>query len=531
MRVSSNNLVLGLLAAVTIGGCATLPPGSDYPKQASVAFAYPEKTRIGRQMADGARDHQDRSAFRIISVGADGFAARMQMIDAAERTLDLQYFIFSGDETGRLLTHGLIRAADRGVHVRVLVDDGQTRPGDEQIITLAAHAQVEIRIFNPFAYRGHNNLLRGIEFTFSHGRLDYRMHNKVIVADNSVALIGGRNIGNQYFQVDPDAQYADDDVFVGGPTVQKLSTTFDEFWNSALAIPVEALAGGKPTEAALAKQRQRLPDQWEQAQTAAVPFVLRAESGDPFAGVIQGRLPVAWSTAQVVYDSPNKKQVKEGSWVGRLMYDPVAKVGSAAQTELLMITPYFVPTTKAMQLLHSLRARNVRVRILTNSLETSKEMIAFSGYTKYRKQLVEDGIELHEIRALLGNTRGSGQTVAISRAGNYGLHAKLFVFDRQKVFIGSMNFDQHSVELNTEVGLIIDSAELAQQTVVRFDAMTQPANSYQVALAQEGTGKPRLVWRSQEDGKPVEYTREPAYSDWQRVEVDFLSLLPLNSEL
>ena len=190
-------------------------------------MAHPEETRLGRQFENAAREHNGNSGFRIIPVGADGFLIRMQMINAAERTLDLQYFIFRGDETGRLLTDAVLRAADRGVRVRVLIDDGETVAGDDQITALEAHPSVEIRIFNPFAYRGHSPLLRATEYMFNSSRLDYRMHNKLLVVDNAIALIGGRNIGDQFFQIDPESQVADDDVFAAGPIAQQLSTTFD----------------------------------------------------------------------------------------------------------------------------------------------------------------------------------------------------------------------------------------------------------------------------------------------------------------
>ena len=212
-------------------------PAPTFQKTRHSALAHPEETRLGRQFENAAHEHDGNSGFRIIPVGADGFLVRMQMINAAERTLDLQYFIFRGDETGRLLTDAVLHAADRGVRVRVLIDDGETVAGDEQISALEAHPSVEIRIFNPFAYRGHSTLFRAIEFMFNASRLDYRMHNKLLVVDNAVALIGGRNIGDQYFQIDPESQFADDDVFAAGPIAQQLSATFDEFWNNALSIP------------------------------------------------------------------------------------------------------------------------------------------------------------------------------------------------------------------------------------------------------------------------------------------------------
>ncbi len=262
-------LLLVVLSVAVLGGCASLPPGSDFPRIASAALAHPEETRLGRQFDNAGREHDGSSGFRIIPVGADGFLIRMQMINAAQRTLDLQYFIFRGDETGRLLTAAVLHAADRGVRVRVLVDDGETEVGDEQISALRAHSAVEIRIFNPFAYRGHSKLHRAVEFMFNASRLDYRMHNKLLVVDNALALMGGRNIGDQYFQIDPESQVADDDIFIAGPIAQQLSATFDEYWNSYLSIPAGALAGGKSPHTALNEQREVLHEQSRQSSGPA----------------------------------------------------------------------------------------------------------------------------------------------------------------------------------------------------------------------------------------------------------------------
>jgi cardiolipin synthase C len=533
---NSGRFALVILIATVLGGCAGLPPGADFPKVASAALAHPEETRLGGQFASAAREHGGTSGFRIITVGIDGFLTRVQMIDAAERTLDLQYFIFRGDETGRLLTEAVLRAADRGVRVRVLIDDGDTLAGDEQIIALDAHPAIEIRIFNPFAYRGHGRLRRNGEFLFNVSRLDYRMHNKLLVVDNAVALVGGRNVGNQYFQMDPESQFADDDVFAAGPIAAQLSATFDEYWNSRLAIPAEALGRQKRTAAALAVHREQASERpgqrVEPLKGSGVDYVKRIATGEPYAGMISGQLPLVWAHAQVVSDSPDKKHVENGALAGRLMTRPVGDAASAVQSELLMVTPFYVPADEEVQLLKDLRQRNVRVRILTNSLESAPELVAQSGYMHYRVPLLEDGVELYEIRSLLGNARGSGQTAMLSRYGNYALHAKLFVFDRQKLFIGSMNFDQRSKRLNTEVGLIIDSPELARQTAVRFEAMAQPENSYVLELSPGSAGsRPHLVWHTQEDGKAVEYVREPARSRWQRLKVRLLSLLPLAGEL
>ncbi|MES2103804.1 MAG: phospholipase D family protein [Pseudomonadota bacterium] len=523
---------IAVLAFALLGGCASLPPGSDFPKQTSAALAHPEQTKLGRQFSDAAGKHGGNSGFRIIPVGADGFLMRMQMINAAERTLDLQYFIFRGDETGRLLTEAVLHAADRGVRVRVLVDDGETVAGDDQISALEAHPSVEIRIFNPFRYRGHSMFVRATEFMFNSARLDYRMHNKLMVVDNAIALIGGRNIGDQYFQMDPESQFADDDVFAAGPISPQLSATFDEYWNSDLAIPATALSVRKTSQSALNEQRTALQDKDPPQKADGTDYAKRVAGGEPFRSLVSGRQPLVWAHAQLVCDSPDKKKVEKGVTVGRLMHRAVADAASAVQSELLMVTPYLIPGREGMKIFQDLHQRQVRVRILTSSLEASTVLAAQSGYMHYRVPLLESGVELYEIRSLLGNARGSGETTAISRYGNYALHAKLFVFDRQKVFIGSMNFDQRSMHLNTEIGLIIDSPELAQQIAARFEALAQPVNAYVLELRAGDAGQAAsLVWHTKEGGKVVDYDVEPARSSWQRTKVNMLSLLPLDKEL
>ena len=502
--------------AAALTGCAGLPPGAASPRPVSVRLAAAETTALGSRMTRAAVAHDGHSGFRIITPGVDGLLVRAQMIAAAERTLDLQYYIFRGDVTGRLITDGLVRAADRGVRIRVLVDDGDTMSGDEQVLALSAHPGIEVRVFNPFVYRGHANALRALEFMFNARRLDYRMHNKLLVVDNAVALVGGRNIGDQYFQIDPESQLADDDVFAAGPVADQLAATFDEYWNSGLAIPAAALHHARAPRAEVAPTTE---------------FDAQIATGEPYAGMISGRLPLVWAPAHVVCDSPHKKQVASGERAGRLMNPAVLAAAGATRSELLMVTPYFIPAPEELQLLRDLRQRQVRVGILTNSLEATPGVFAQSGYLRYRMPMVQEGVELFEARSLLGSSRGSGQTARISRHGNYALHAKLFVFDRQQLFVGSMNFDKRSRHLNTEVGLIIDSPELAVQTVARFTAMVQPQNSYLLSLRPSGVGgTPRLYWHTEEDGWTVDYLREPARSAWQRLEVRALALLPVGNE-
>jgi putative cardiolipin synthase len=507
-------------------------PGSSFPKQETKALDPAVETHLRQAFEPAVRTAGGNSGFRLLSLGIDGLLARTELIDAAERTLDLQYYIFHADESGDVVVTALLRAADRGVRVRILVDEGEAVRGDEKILALAAYPHIEVRVFNPFRYRGYNRAMRNLDFLIEKRRLDYRMHNKLLVADNAVALIGGRNIGDQYFQIDPDSQFGDDDLVVVGPIIAQLSGVYDQFWNSRLAIPAAAIDAKHASAAALAAYRHELDAKREVPSEAHTAFLQRAASGEPWAGIVSGGSPLIWAHMQAVYDSPDKKRVDEGGDPGRLIARPVEDEASAVSTELLMVTPYLVPSVKQFEILHRDLERHAKVRILTNSLEATPEIAGQSGYTHNRPSLLREGVELYEIRARLGSARGSGQSKRISRRGTYALHAKLYVFDRKAVFIGSMNFDERSKHLNTEIGLIVSSPELAREVATRFEALTQPENVFRVLLADGSTLQhPRLIWKTREAGKDVTYTTEPARSDWQRFEVKFLSFLPLEKEL
>ena len=359
------------------------------------------------------------------------------------------------------------------------------------------------------------------------------MHNKLFVADNAVALVGGRNVGDEYFQVSPEGQFADDDVFVGGPLVQQLSATFDDYWNSSLAVPAQALAGGKAARARLERRRASLNAFWLGAFESGADYVKRADGGEPLSSMLSGEPPLVWSAGKVVCDSPDKRAVLTERKRGRLLYPPVASALSGVQSEFLMITPYLIPTPDELALLRGMRERNVRVRILTNSLDSTNELSAQSGYMRYRRQLLQEGVELYEVRRMLGpNSRGTGQSRALSRYGHYGLHGKLLIFDRRSLYAGSMNFDERSRRLNTEVGVIVESPALAAESAARFEAMTQPQSAYAVTLRPGVADKAAvMVWRTLENGKLVEFTREPSYSLRRRLEAMLLSLMPIEREL
>jgi putative cardiolipin synthase len=525
-------LRLLLISALAAGGCAGMP-GRDFPRPPPVEIVHEPNGALTQPFAGAALTHNGASGFRLYSVGVDGLLLRLELIAQARSSLDLQYYIFHGDESGRLITEALLRAAQRGVRVRILVDDAESVAGDEQVFGLAGEPHVAIRVFNPWRYRGHNGFVRGVEFAFSRTRLDYRMHNKLFVADGVIALLGGRNIGDQYFQVDPESQFADDDVFVTGPVVPTLAGTFEQFWDSALAVPVQALAPRREhTPAGAAKLAQRATPA-EKASTAGMGYQQKLAAGEPLASLLAGAAPLSWATAELACDSPDKKHVAQGQRAGSLMFGLVAKAIRTTQTELLIVTPYLIPSAEEMSLLGERGPAQRRVRILTTSLEASNDPLAEAGYRHYRVPLLESGVELFELRMHPESVRGSGQSAKMTRYGTYSLHAKLLVFDRSAVFVGSMNYDARSRWLNTEVGLIVHSPDLAAQTAQRFEAMTQPASAYAVTLqhADDAQGSPRLIWSTVKQSQPVSYHKEPARTAWQRFKVRSLSLLPLDHEL
>lgn len=520
-----------ICCVLAVSGCTSLP-GRNFPRPPPVDIAHKPNPALTQPFAAAAHAHDGASGFRLYSAGVDGLLLRLELIAQAQSSLDLQYYIFHGDESGRLVTEALQHAAQRGVRVRILVDDAESAAGDEQLLALAGEPQVAIRVFNPWRYRGHNHLIRGLEFAFSKSRLDYRMHNKLFIADSAVVLMGGRNIGDQYFQVDPESQFADDDVFVTGPVVPKLAATFEQFWDSEFTVPAQALASHREVGAAdSAKLAQRVTPA-QKASTAGMNYEQKLASGEPLASLLANSAPLSWATAELACDSPDKKRVAEGERAGSLMFGLVAKAIQATQTELLIVTPYLVPSPGELKILGERGAPQRRVRVLTTSLEATNDPLAQAGYMHFRVPLLQSGVELFELRAHPDSTRGSGQSAKMTRHGTYGLHAKLLVFDRSAIFVGSMNYDERSRWLNTELGLIIRSPDLAAQTAQRFQAMTQPASAYSVTLQPaDSRASPRLLWSTEEQGKPVSYNIEPARSSWQKFEVHALSLLPVDREL
>lgn len=524
--------LLRLIAACVffsfVAGCASLPPGADQPRESSVALARPEETALGKAFAARMAQHSSVSGLRLLPAGTDGFILRAEMAASAQRTIDVQYFIFHSDDTGKLLLDELLRAADRGVRVRVLLDDLHVAGKDATITAIAAHPNVQLRLFNPTFSRGALSPMRVIELALDWNRLTYRMHNKLFVVDNTIALAGGRNVGDEYFSISKDFDFGDFDVFTVGPAVRRLSASFDAYWNSRLAIPVQALA---PTATPEAFERYRAGLREHRERLADLEYMRKVAAGDPLARIVSGADPLTWAPTQVLYDSPEKEKVENGELDGRLLRSRLEQAIAGVRRELLIVTPYVVPGPKQMQQLRQLREQNVRVRILTNSLGSTDVPAVHAGYRKYRVPLLEMGVELFEVRTQLGAPTVRGARLKGDEAEEFALHAKVYMFDRSTVFIGSANFDHRSFRLNTEVGVLIESAEIAQQVARRFEAITQPANSYQVRLDRTQDGKPTLTWHTEEDGKPVVYRREPGDELLRRIAVNLLSLLPIDDQL
>jgi len=526
-RAAATRHVLGAVLALALSACATLPPGADFPREASHALPDPAQTKLGMLVADWTRTHDGQTGFRLLPGGTDSFSLRAEMADAAERTIDAQYFILHGDDTGRLFISRLLAAADRGVRVRLLLDDANSIGGDRRVTALAAHPNIQVRMFNPFRIGGGFQPLRAVDLALEAPRVSRRMHNKVLAVDNAVAVAGGRNIGDEYFKGNRAFEFGDFDVFVAGPDVQRLERSFDAYWNSDLSIPAQAL--DRIDDRALEAYRKELDEHRE--KMADSDYERLAAKGNPLSDIVAGTRPLVFAPSQVFYDSPRKaKGGTEDEPDAAHVQKRLMEVCRSAQRELIIVTPYLVPGEAQMAMLRELRAKGVHVRILTNSLASTDVPLVHAGYRKRRLPLVQMGVELYEVKPELDAPQVGRQRLVSDPDGRFSLHAKVYVVDRQRVFVGSTNFDMRSFHLNTEVGLVIDSPDIAAQAVRRFEAITIPPNSYAVTLA-ESLGEPTVHWITEEDGKRVELDHEPGGAFWRELLVGAVSILPIDDQL
>ncbi|HET7535349.1 MAG TPA: phospholipase D family protein [Candidatus Didemnitutus sp.] len=492
-------LALAGAMALAFSGCSS--PNLNVPKPESHALATPEETPIGKAYAVAAKDHPGLSGFRLLPTGQEAILARIALAAKAERTLDLQYYMVHQDTSTALLFEYVIAAARRGVHVRFLIDDMYARGKDIDLGVFDSHPNIEVRVFNPFLNRGPLGLSRMFEFVADGSRLNRRMHNKLWIADNAAAIVGGRNLGDEYFGVNPGG-FADLDVVAVGPVVPEISRSFDEYWNSEWAVPITAFvtqpASKEKTAELVAKQEQA----FKKASDTDYAKSLRASP--MIQEVTSGNVPVVWAQAEAKYDPPKKFDDKGKLPNDKLLLSQLSPLLQSAKTELDFISPYFIPGEGGVKWLTDAKARGVRIQVLTNSLDSTDVSAVSAGYSKYREDLLKGGVELYEMKR-------DPQRADSSRGSSAGsLHAKAFIADRQSVFIGSMNLDPRSHTTNTEVGLVIHSPELADQLGKLFAEGTAPIASYQPKLDAKG----EVEWHEEKDGKPIVHTTEPA--PWTR---------------
>lgn len=435
--------------------------------------------------------------------GFEALIARLASVSVAERSIDLQYYIWHNDVTGRLLMHRIIEAADRGVRVRILLDDLNQGKYEEQLAILDSHPQIEVRMANPFAGRSYK-ILDALRFS----TVNKRMHNKVFVVDNQTAIVGGRNIGNEYFAASAEMNFGDFDLWAIGPVVPELSKEVDSYWNSEIAYPISSLV---PNLSVTPLMKQKLRESAQAAVTEIEKTAYaRALRATPMAQKFTKEpLKLYWGDALVVVDPPRKFKQDDGDAAESLAHQLVPLIQNTRE-ELILVSPYFIPGKNGVRFFENLKNRGVHAIVLTNSLASSDVATVFSGYKGYRKDLLKTGVDLYEMKAQLRPDKKRKSRLGSSFSSS-GLHGKIFVFDRTKVFVGSMNLDPRSVTLNSEMGVVVDSPELAQ-AITKGLLENFRDDSYQVVLNQHND----LRWKSREGDKEVLYKQEPHTSWWKR---------------
>jgi putative cardiolipin synthase len=521
-----------LFAGLALAGCAS-SVRPDYVATPSAAPAYPTDTTLGRRVAEFTAARPGESAFVPLAVGVDAFVARIAAIDAAEETLDLQYYIVHEGLTTRALVDRLIKAADRGVRVRFLIDDTSSQGNDFSVRMLSAHPNIEVRMFNPLKQGRDSSIGRAFGMLAGVGKLHRRMHNKALIADNAMAVVGGRNLGDEYFGASLETNFADLDLLAAGPVVDEVSRMFDTYWNSPYALAAEAFTTKAPIAADLERAREKLADYLAKEKVSRSDYLQRIESSDLMRQLESKQLRVEWGKASAVYDDPSKVG-SDG------VVDPEKRIGprlvkqvSAAERELFIVSPYFIPQDRGTEMLVGSAKRGVKVTILTNSLDANDVGMVHDAYTAYRIPLLQGGVELHELRkkpelpqaAKAEQERTEDQLKRRFGSSHASLHTKAFVIDRRTVFVGSMNLDPRSLLWNTELGLVVESPGLAERLTALFEEGLAPNLSFRLEVEIRGKPpQPKIVWHAREGEQDVEYRSEPA-SLWTRFSNWFLGVL------
>ena len=522
MRTWWRWMVVLSLCMATCTGCARLPPPVPHSPVRALPGEEAVQTSLGRLTAQ-ASPGPDVSGFRLLVAGQEAMDTLLALADQSERTLDLQYYLVHADDSSRTIMRHVRAAADRGVRVRLLIDDLNTAGQDQALMALTRHPRIEVRLYNPLPVGRMNIGTRLVASLTDLKRINHRMHNKMFVADNRLAVTGGRNLGDAYFLRDLDSNFLDIDVLAAGPVVQSLSNTFDRFWNDRLSYPLHAivdeekaasrplapasaaLLGANPAKAAQPTDAGTLPN--APAPRPAGQFVLDKNT-----------LRLSWAPARLLADKPVKLRQGGEPSPHAAIDDDIDHLLHATQRELVVISPYFVPGESGLALFKELRDRGVAIRVLTNSLATTDAPAVHIGYARYRVPLLEMGVQLYELRPDLGggiqDRRVSIGSMGSSRAS---LHAKVFVIDEQVSVVGSMNVDPRSRNLNSEMGVVMRSPQLAQQLKDVFRAVS--SRSYTLALKPDRT--PR--WVAHPPDPDLEDAYEPGAGFWLKMGLKLLS--------
>ena len=509
---------LVLLAMLSVlAACSTLP-AVDREAIKSEAIPLSTQTTLGR-IAQTSAPTPDVSGFRLMPLGLFSLDARVQLARRAEVSLDVQYYHFEDDETGRWLLRALRDAAERGVRVRLLIDDLYTGGKDPLWLAFAAHKNVQVRLFNPFARaRSHGQGARFIASADEWGRVNHRMHNKLFIADGAMAVIGGRNVANEYYLRSMSENFVDVDAFTTGWIVPPLQNLFDRYWNSDPVYPLESVTRSDKTP----EQLRALFEDWTGPVKTPPPDELPPNDilgYGPIADDLDlGRLGLIWGEAYVFADHPDKPF--DGEAGGEILETSVTynvfEAIRSAQQEVVASSPYFVPGPVSMEMLRELRERGVKVTVMTNSLASTDEPIVHIGYAAHREEMLRMGIDLYELSSsrLKDNKRPFLFGKSLGR-----LHAKLVVIDKKRLFIGSMNLDPRSATINTELGAMIDSPPLARE-LLRIIDIDRLQSAYRVRLNPNGPG---LQWLSNDGDKEFILTQEPDSTPWLRIKSWLLS--------
>ncbi len=497
-----------------ISGCASLP--SLEGRTTTTAFVDTTGTRLGRALAMDVAANPGKTGIRPLSNPHEAFAARLLLAAAAEKSLDVQYFVWDRDQTGYLLLQALCEAADRGVRVRLLLDDFYTGGLDATIAALDGRPNIEVRLYNPLIQRS----ARALNLVTDFKRVNRRMHNKSFTVDNQVSIVGGRNIGNEYFAAGSGIAFADLDVIAVGAAVSEVSKQFDLYWNSPSAYPAAGLVGAPPPDGAIELQAMFAATR---ADPESVTYLEAVRQSPVVHNLLDDKLAFEWVKARLIYDDP-AKTLDAGAGADRLLFPELVRAMGPAEKSLDLVSPYFVPGENGTEALAALARRGVKVRIVTNSLASTDVKAVHSGYAKRREDLLRAGITLYELKPTAAREPEEHNQPWFGSASLSALHAKTLAVDGSRGFVGSFNFDPRSEMLNTEMGLVIESPTLAKRLADTFDTAV-PLVAYEVRLAPDDRS---LYWVERAASGEARYDTEPGTSWFLRLGVDMLRCLPID---